>query len=685
MPAPAASSRPAPPTDAVPAFPAEPTVSVIIPCYNAETWLAQTIGSVLDQTRPPDEVIVVDDGSPDGSLALARRFEERGAVRVLALENGGAARARNLGALAATGDALMFLDADDVLAPDALEHLLTALQKAAASRSGGDAIAACPWERLHLSGDGRWISGPPTCATRLPGADVLASWLTGWYYPPCCVLWSRAAFQRTGGWDEALLSNQDGDLMMRALALGIPLAETPHGRAFYRRLPDAGASLSGKRLGAPQTRSRLAVGKKLAAWMTDHDGMTAYRPALRRYFNMIGDAIAGIHPDLEAEARALAKRHGPTPPAHVQAVLRNKLAQRRLRQVGNHDAAPRREVRAGLDKAAALLAAPAWPDPPPALLARRPAVSVVVPTFNRPDLLTRCLTSIVSQDVSDMEVLVVDDGQSAATAAAVAAFGDARLRYLRQPENGGPARARNRGMAEARGAFIAFLDDDDEWLPGKVSRQLTAFEAAGRSVALVHGGLEKVGPTGAAIPERATAHGSAWRDMLLRNVVPGGGTVMIRREVLSDIGFFDTRFPAIEDYDYWLRVCLRHDIDCIDAPLMRYYDDRALGDGGQVTRVSRNQARDRAARALFFEKHASVMREAGVAHRFLLTLVDRHMEGPVKDFAGARRWALRAAAEAPLDADVRSVLARLYAPPGAGRVLRAVKRAMGTRATAGGG
>lgn len=91
------------------------TVTVVIPCFNGETYLAQTLRSVLNQTLPPLEILVVDNGSSDGSVALAEGFGEP--VRVLHQPTAGASRARNVGAASARGDALMFLDADDLLGP----------------------------------------------------------------------------------------------------------------------------------------------------------------------------------------------------------------------------------------------------------------------------------------------------------------------------------------------------------------------------------------------------------------------------------------------------------------------------------------------------------------------------------------------------------------------------------------
>lgn len=626
-------------------------ISVVVPCHNAETYLAQTLGSALDQTRPPAEVIVVDDGSTDGSLALARRFEARtaGRVRVLAQDNAGAPAARNLGALAASGDALMFLDADDVIGPDTLEALAAALPE------GG--FAGCRWQRVELTG-GRWMSRPASCAPRRPDQDALAGWLTGWYYPPCAMLWSRDAFARTGGWDESLTINQDGDLVMRALATGLPLAETPRGCAFYRRAPN---SVSARGASPAGIRGRLDVLCKIARWLADAGRLEPYRPALRQAFNMIA-AGAGAHPDLAAEARRLARRHGPALPAHVWARLRARPAP------PPPPSPPSQEVMAGLARADAVLAAPARPVPPPVV--ERPLVSVVVPTCRRPNLLPRALASVLAQTVSDLEVLVVDDGRCDRTAALVDGFGDRRLRYLRQPENGGPARARNRGMGEARGTFIALLDDDDEWLPEKLARQLPLFERP--EVGLVYTGLQVIRPPGHRPPPWPEfPEGDLSEHMLVRNVVQGSAiSVVFRRSLLARVGFQDPRFPAIEDYDFMLRLCRACQVAAVAEPLVRYYDDRDLGGVADTARVSRNQEKDRAARALFHAKHRDAMRAAGVEHLVLLDLAERHMLGPAKDFAGARRWAAQAVVAAPAHGPAWALLARLLAPKGAGKVLR---------------
>ncbi|MDZ7757188.1 glycosyltransferase family A protein [Rhodohalobacter sp.] len=147
-------------------------------------------GSLLEQSRPPEEIIVVDDGSTDRSTEIAQSFGE--AVTVLSSGGGGAPKARNLGADYASGDALMFFDADDVLGPGVLDSLVNELEK------NEDGIIVCPWFRMEKV-DGKWIKRPRSCLPLKNEKNYLSGWITGRYHPPCSVLWSRTAYQKTGG------------------------------------------------------------------------------------------------------------------------------------------------------------------------------------------------------------------------------------------------------------------------------------------------------------------------------------------------------------------------------------------------------------------------------------------------------------------------------------------------------
>jgi glycosyltransferase involved in cell wall biosynthesis len=181
-------------------------------------------------------------------------------------------------------------------------------------------------------------------------------------------------------------------------------------------------------------------------------------------------------------------------------------------------------------------------------------VSVVIPTHNRSRLLTLTLGSVLRQRAVDLEIIVVDDGSTDDTGEVVAGLRDARIRLVRHDTPQGVAAARNRGIAEARGAWVAFLDDDDLWAPDKLARQLQAARESGRSwvytgAVVIGDTLEILGGAPPEPPERVRA-------LLLRyDAVPGGGSnVLVRRDTLARAGTFDTRLRNTEDWEMWIRL-----------------------------------------------------------------------------------------------------------------------------------
>ena len=126
---------------------------------------------------------------------------------------------------------------------------------------------------------------------------------------------------------------------------------------------------------------------------------------------------------------------------------------------------------------------PLVPEPPtPEPAGPTPLVSVVIATYGRPLALTRAIRSALSQTLSDLEVVVAVERDDADSAAAVAAIGDPRVRHVVNPRRGGPGPARDFGAALSKGQWVAFLDDDDEWLPPKLERQLAAAEGDERTI-----------------------------------------------------------------------------------------------------------------------------------------------------------------------------------------------------------
>ena len=201
-----------------------------------------------------------------------------------------------------------------------------------------------------------------------------------------------------------------------------------------------------------------------------------------------------------------------------------------------------------------------------------PAVSVIIPTRNRYDLLVPTLASALAQRDVPIEVIVVDDASEDDTAAFLDGVGDGRLRVVRHSCRQGVAATRNSGLAAARGRWVAFLDDDDLWSPTKLGRQLDALR--GRpGCGWCTGGAVLIGDTleviGAQPPPPATE--DLFRVLLASNAVPGGASgVLADRQLVLDAGGFDARFSLLADWDLWIRLAQRSMLASVPAPLHAY-------------------------------------------------------------------------------------------------------------------
>ena len=249
-----------------------------------------------------------------------------------------------------------------------------------------------------------------------------------------------------------------------------------------------------------------------------------------------------------------------------------------------------------------------------------PPVSVIIPTFNRAHVLSRAIDSVLGQSFEDFELLVVDDGSADGTAELMERYGrwHPRVRYLVQSANAGVSAARNRGMNEACGRLIAFLDSDDEWLPEKLAAQVSFFDEAPRDVGLLYGGVRTVGASTWVF--RPKTRGWIHPNLLERNVIHSTSNVMIRREVFEKIGGFQEQIPAIEDWDYWIRVAKHFAIDYLEEDQSYYYESP-----DELNRKSLATRENLDSRAWLYDIHGEDMRRAKVAHRFLGESGRRHM------------------------------------------------------------
>lgn len=204
-----------------------------------------------------------------------------------------------------------------------------------------------------------------------------------------------------------------------------------------------------------------------------------------------------------------------------------------------------------------------------------PHVSVVIPTYNRRPLVVQAIESVLRQEYPQLEIIVVDDGSTDGTETAIRSFGN-QVRYVRQ-ENGGPARARNTGIENATGEFVAFLDSDDLYRPGKLHEQVQYFRRLPETV-MVYCWFNIIDGQGRSrLGRRCRLTGHAYRPLLAQcmqgPIYPS--TVMARRAALVATGGLDETMPLSDDTDLFCRLALLGPIGLIPESLVQL---RRLGD-----------------------------------------------------------------------------------------------------------
>jgi len=197
---------------------------------------------------------------------------------------------------------------------------------------------------------------------------------------------------------------------------------------------------------------------------------------------------------------------------------------------------------------------------------KKPLVSVIIPTYNRGWIVKEAIDSVLDQDFTDYELIVVDDGSDDNTPEILAGYGGV-ITILHQ-SNKGVSSARNCGVAAASGQLIAFLDSDDLWLPGKLSTQVKFFKD--HPDAVINQTQERWIRKGVRVNPKQRHHkfsGMIFEHSLALCLV-SPSAVMIKKSLFDEVGGFDEQFPACEDYDLWLRVSCRYPVHLIDTPLI---------------------------------------------------------------------------------------------------------------------
>jgi glycosyltransferase involved in cell wall biosynthesis len=266
-----------------------------------------------------------------------------------------------------------------------------------------------------------------------------------------------------------------------------------------------------------------------------------------------------------------------------------------------------------------------------------PLFSVVIATHNRAHLLPQAVQSVLKQTFEDFELIIVDDASTDKTAEVVRSFHDPRLVYLRREENGGVAAANNTGLAQAKGKYVCFLGDDDEYLPRFLKETYRVFEVVHETVGFVWSGVRWVQDTSGGetmyedglmsrprFNDREQAHLS-----FLRQPLGTGWGATIRRSCFDQVGKFDEGLRVAVDHEFFARLVRRYDYEIIPAVLVKVH----AHSGSRVSRLGVDRAK---AYARIIEKNYEAIQK----HRDLWVIF-HYFVGSSYYFAGDKASARR--------------------------------------------
>lgn len=287
-------------------------------------------------------------------------------------------------------------------------------------------------------------------------------------------------------------------------------------------------------------------------------------------------------------------------------------------------------------------------------------ISVIIPTHDRADILPRAVRSIQAQTRPVDEIIIVSDGSTDNTEEVVRRMAeeDERIQLIAYHPGHNGNYARNRGIEAATGDFIAFLDDDDEWLPRKTELQMAIFEQK-PEVGIVYSSQNCIyEDSGITYQTQPMWRGDLSQKIFIRGEMGTPSQVMLRKSVLDRTGGFDLNLGALQDYDLWIRCCLVTEADFVEEPCINYYNS------SQTNQVSANTEKYIHARRYIREKYREEIGKFGEEfERKIDALVENRIaerclrNGQRKD---ARKYALRAWKIRPAKVSLMLIVASFF-------------------------
>lgn len=252
-------------------------------------------------------------------------------------------------------------------------------------------------------------------------------------------------------------------------------------------------------------------------------------------------------------------------------------------------------------------------------------ISIIIPTFRRAHLLPEAISCVLNQTFSNTEIIVVDDNTPLSNAryeteqVLANYIHSQNIQYVQHEENKGGAAARNTGIYKAKGDFIAFLDDDDSWLPTKLEAQIQCYKSTSPDTGLVYTGHQTVDMSSGSIT--TVSHklkGDVLNQLFKRNDIGTTSSILCRKSFLFEAGLFDERLPARQDIDLYIRMAQICRFDYVDKPLVIFRNHRG-------ERISKSVIARREAFRIMYKKYWDIFKTSPKAHSNFLQRYAREL------------------------------------------------------------
>ncbi len=500
-------------------------VSVIIPVYNDPIGLEATLASLVVQDPLYSfEIIVADNGSTDHTQQVAQRFTNRfpKLVRlVVEDEQQGSYAARNKAINEAQGDLLFFIDADMVAPSDYLNKIITAFQENNADYVG------C---KVDIVTDKKTLAAK---YNQLGGFKVDVDLRHNHFVPTCCLSIRKEVIDTVGNFDARLESGGDYEFGNRVYRAGLKQSYTNTvtlihpARWKYRSLMN-----KSKRVARGICQLAFYYPDRFWSRYIMYSSLNRHKP--KNPLTIIREARStGVSLNFW-EAIVLSVYHIPL------TISSSKEAKQFMSYLQDHTVIPTNTLGTN----------------------QEPLVSVNITTYNRAKFLGRCLDSVLNQSYSNLEVIVVDDASSDNTRKVAEDYckGDARVKYFRHDQNQGNAFARNTALKHCKGLFVAFMDDDDEWIdPDKLAKQVEILkDSSDPKLGIICSGVKVIDAHNNEEIKRAEMPLDLTLTLLKGNGVIHNSTVMTRRDIMIKVSGFDTKMPRGIDSEFFRTVVVKH-------------------------------------------------------------------------------------------------------------------------------